>query len=201
MANTDNAIGFVPTLKSQAGGEVRLTTCALASSYGTALGRGDPVEYTGASGTEHAYIQKAAAENVDNCGIFMGVHYVDVNGNPVYSDYWPASTVTEGTKDAVAMVCTDPNVTMVIQCDTLAAGDIGALADWDAGTPSATTRKSGVELVASSTGTTGKSIRIKRLAATKNADGSDNAFGAYAKAEVTWAEHIEKTGAAGAGGV
>lgn len=199
MANTDNAIGFTP-VKHQSGGQVRMTSYAIASGESTALGRGDPVEVTGSSGTALDYIQKAAAENVNNRGIFMGCHYVDINGNPVYSDYWPASTATKGTADAIAFVVDDPSIRMVVQCDTLAAGDVGALADWDAGTPSSTTRLSGAELVASSTGTTGKSIRILGLARTKNSDGSDNAFGTYAKAVVTWAEHDLATGAAGAGG-
>ena len=200
MANTDNARGFVP-VKHLSGGEVRMTTYAIASGEATALGRGDPVEVTGSSGTAHDYIQKAAAENVNNRGIFMGCHYVDTNGNPVYSDYWPAATVTEGAKDAIAHVVDDPNIRMIVQCDTLAVTDVGALADWDAGTPSATTRQSGAELVASVTGTTGKSIRILGLASTSNSDGSANAFGTYAKAVVTWAEHDLATGAAGAGGV
>jgi hypothetical protein len=191
MANADNAIGFVP-IKHKTGGEIRLTEYSIASGYNAALGKGDPVELTG-TGTN---IQKAAAENVDNIGVFAGVRYTDAQGNPVFSEYWTAGTATKGSVDAVALVWDDPQIVYRIQCDSLAQADVGALADWDAGTPSSTTRLSGTELVASSTGTSGKSIRILGLS-----DIQDNAVGAYAKADVMFAEHALLTGAAGAGGV
>ena len=191
MANADNAIGFVP-IKHKTGGEIRLTEYTIASSYNAALGKGDPVELTG-TGTN---IQKAAAGNVDNIGVFAGCRYIDTLGNPVYSEYWTASTATKGAVAAVALVWDDPNIVFRIQCDTLAQADVGAHADWDSGTPSATTRLSGCELVASATGTTDKSIKIMALS-----DIPDNAVGTYAKADVMFVEHALKTGAAGAGGV
>ena len=184
MANTDNANGFQPVSKVPSTGEY-----TIASAYGTALGRGDPVELTGTGRN----IQKAAAQNVDNIGVFAGCSYVDSQGNPVWSDYWPASTV--GT-DIKAYVWDNPHEVFKVQCDTLAEGDVGALADWDAGTPDSNTRCSGVELVASSTGTSGKSIRILRLNRAP-----DNAYGTYAVADVVFAEHTLLTGAAGASGV
>lgn len=191
MANVDVAIGFVP-IKHKTGGEIRLSEYSIASGYNAALGKGDPVELTG-TGTN---IQKAAAQNVDNLGVFAGVRYTDSLGNPIFTEYWTANTATKGAVDAVALVWDDPNIVYRIQCDTLALADVGALADWDAGAPSATTRLSGCELVASSTGTTGKSIRILGLS-----DIPDNVVGAYAKADVVFAEHALATGAAGAGGV
>lgn len=191
MANADNAIGFVP-IKHKTGGEIRLTEYSIASGYNAALGKGDPVELTG-TGTN---IQKAAAQNEDNIGVFAGVRYTDTLGNPIFTEYWTAATATKGSVAAVALVWDDPNIVFRIQCDTLAQADVGALADWDAGAPSATTRLSGCELVASVTGTTGKSIRILGLS-----DIQDNAVGAYAKADVMFAEHALMTGAAGAGGV
>lgn len=188
MANTDNAIGFVP-IRHQKGGEMRLGQYSIASGYATALGKGDPVELTGTGRN----IQKAAAENVDNIGVFAGVSYVDAQGVPQYSEYWPASTAATQIK---ALVWDDPSIVFRVQCDTLAEGDVGALADWDAGTPDADTRLSGVELVASSTGTSGKGIRILGLSALPG-----NAYGAHAMADVVFAEHALLTGAAGAGGV
>jgi hypothetical protein len=184
MANTDNAVGFQPVSRVAKTGEY-----TIASGYGTALRRGDAVELTGTSRN----IQKAAAENVDNLGVFGWVEYIDSQGNYVNSEYWPASTVATNIK---AHVWDDPHEVFRIQCDTLAATDEGALADWDAGTPSATGRCSGTELVASVTGTSGKSIRIIQLSETQ-----DNAYGAHALADVKFAEHIYLTGAAGAGGV
>lgn len=191
MANADNAIGFVP-IKHKTGGEIRLTEYSIASSYNTALGKGDPVQLTGLSNN----IEKAEAGNVDNIGVFAGCRYIDTLGNPVYTEYWTASTATKGAVDAVALVWDDPNIVFRIQCDTLALTDVGAHADWDAGAASATTRLSGAELVASSVNTTDKAIKILALS-----DIPDNAVGAYAKADVMFAEHVLKTGAAGAGGV
>lgn len=191
MANVDNAVGFIP-IRHKGGGEVRLGSYTIASAYNTAIGKGDVVELTGTGNN----IQKAAAGNENNLGVFAGCSYVDGNGNPVYSEYWAASTATKNSVAATALVWDDPNIVFRIQCDTLAAGDVGAHADWDSGTPTAATRLSGLELVSSSTGTTGKSIRIEKLS-----DIPDNAYGAYAKADVMFVEHIRLTGTTGAGGV
>lgn len=191
MANVDNAIGFYP-VKHRGGGEIRLGQYTIASEYSAAIGRGDVVELTGTGKN----IQVAAAANEDNLGVFWGCKYVDTNGNPVYSEYWPASTATKGGVAATALVYDDPGIVFRVQCDTLAAADVGALADYDSGTASSTTRLSGRELVASSTGTTGKAIRILGLS-----NIPDNAYGAYAKADVVFAEHIGLTGTTAAGGV
>jgi hypothetical protein len=189
MANADNAIGFVP-IKHKTGGEIRLTEYKIKSGYNTALGKGDPL-----MGTGDGYVEEAAATEEEIIGVFAGCRYIDANGNPVYSEYWPANTATKGAADAAALVWDDPMIVFRIQCDTLALTDVGALADYDTGAPSATTRLSGVELVASSTATPA-SVRILGLS-----DIPDNAVGAYAKADVMFAEHVGLNSAAGAAGV
>jgi hypothetical protein len=190
MANVDAAVGFVP-IRHSTGGEIRLTELKIASGYNTALGAGDPVVAVG-DGT----IAKAAAGTANSLGVFCGCEYVDAQGNPVNSQYWPAGTVTKGAVAAKASVWRDPFIVYKIQCDTLAATDEEAFADWDSGTPSATTRLSGVELVASSTGTSGKAIRILGLH-----DEPGNEYGVHANAEVMFAEHAMLTGTDAAGGV
>lgn len=191
MANIDAAIGFVP-VRHKKGGEIRLGQYTIPSGYDTSIGKGDVVEMTGTGRN----IAAAAAENEDNIGIFAGCNYVDAQGNPVFSEYWPADTVTEGASEATALVWDDPGIVFQVQCDTLAAADEGALADWDAGTPNSATRLSGLELVASVTGTTAKGIRIMGLSRIPG-----NNYGAHAVADVVFAEHVLLTGAAGAGGV
>jgi hypothetical protein len=193
MANADNAICFVP-IKHKTGGEIRLTEYSIKSAYSTALGKGDPVQLTGL-GTN---IAKAEATNVDNIGVFAGCRYIDLLGNPVYTEYWTASTATKGAVDAVALVWDDPLIVFRAQMNTCAAANIGTLSDWDAGAPSATTRLSGAELVAG-TATSAASMRILGLS-----DIPDNAYGTYAKVDVMFAEHVldlaaDDTG--GAGGV
>jgi len=190
MANTDAAVGFVP-VRHLTGGEIRLVEFKIPSGYATALGKGDPVAQDGAG-----YIAESVAGTEETVGVFAGCEYVDAQGNPVFSEYWPASTVTKNTAPVKALVWADPMIVFRIQCDTLAATDEGNLADYDTGAPSAVTRLSGVELVASSVAATGKSVRILRLS-----NIPDNAYGAYAKADVVFAEHALLTGAAGAGGV
>jgi len=190
MANTNAAVGFVP-VRHLTGGEIRLANLSIASGYNAALGKGDPVELTGTSDN----IQYAAAENVNNIGVFAGCFYVDSRGIPVFSEYWPANTVTKNAAPAVALVWRDPMIVFRCQCDTLAAADIGALADWATATPTAATRLSATQLVASVNAGTNKSIRILKLS-----DIPDNAYGAYAKADVVFAEHALLTGANGAGG-
>ena len=192
MANPDNPIGFVPVKLKGGGDNIRLGNYTIADRYGTALGKGDPVQMTGTGRN----IEKAEATNVNNVGVFQGCSYIDAQGNPVFSEYWPATTDTKATAGAVAIVIDDPNVIFRIQTDTLSAVDVGKLVDWDAGTPSATTRLSGTELVASVQADSGKSIRILGLSSIEG-----NEYGAYAKADVMFASHIYATGAAGAGGV
>ena len=67
---------------------------------------------------------------------------------------------------------------------------------WAAGTGSTTTGNSGAYASNSTKGTTNGQLRIERLVPRV-----DNAYGAYAKAEVSWAEHALKGVVAGVGGV
>lgn len=191
MANVDNAIGFVPINQAR-GGDSRCGEYTIPSGYDTALGAGDPMILAGPG----RVVEKAVPGSVLNIGTFVGVRYVDVNGNPVFSTYWAADTVTEGAKDAVVTIMDQPGERYHMQCDELTAADVLRLADWDAGTPSAVTRLSGAELVATASAASGKSVRIMGLA-----NIPDNDYGVHAVAEVELAAHVLQTGVAGAGGV
>ena len=138
-------------------------------------------------------IQVAAAGNVDNIGVFAGVRYVDGQGNQVFSRYWPTGTTAT---DIVAYVYDDPNIVFEIQADTIAEADIGQLIDWNLGSGSTSTGVSGAYAEESTKGSTGKSLRIVRLVPRV-----DNAYGAYAKIEVVFAEHAIKGVVSGVGGV
>lgn len=188
MANVDSAVGFSP-VRHKTGGEITMTEYTIATNYNTAMGRGDVVEMTGTGRN----IQKAAAGNENNRGVLAGVEYVDSTGRKQFSTYWAGATTNTNIK---ALVWDDPMIVFEVQCDSLAEGDVGAHADWDSGTPSATTGLSGLELASTATGTSGKGMKIMRLSPKVG-----NAYGAYAKAEVMFAEHDLLTGATGAGGV
>lgn len=188
MANTNAPFGLRP-YRHAGGGDIRTEQFTIASAYNSDIYTGDPVEMTGTGQN----IQRAAAGNVDNAGVFAGCRYVDAQGKPQWSPYWPANTVAT---DIEAYIIADPNVQFLIQTDTLTAANVGLLADWSGTGGSAANGISSVVLAASAGATTGQSLRIIQLATEQ-----DNDYGQYAKAVVQFAEHIRLTGAAGAGGV
>jgi hypothetical protein len=159
---------------------------SIASTYNTDIGLGDPVELTG-TGTN---IGLAAAGNVDNLGVFAGCEYTNSDGQKVWKPNWVAGTTAT---NVVAYVWDDPSMVFRTQIDTIAEADVGLLVDWVIGAPGATGRSTTYAATASKA-TTGASLRIKRLV-------PGESYGAYAKIEVCFAEHIHLTGAAGAGGV
>ena len=186
MANVNAPRGFVP--RSHPSGDIRSSAYTIASTYGYDIPLGHPVELTGTGKN----IQLSAATNVNTIGVFAGCRWVDSQGNQKFSNYWPASTT--GT-DIVALVIDDPSVTFEIQCDALNEADVGLLADWNAGSISAKFGTSGAYLVASGAATSDQSVRILGLIPR-----CDNAYGAYAKAEVRFAEHALANVVAGVGG-
>lgn len=189
MANVNSPHGLRP-VRHMTGGDVRVNEYSIASAYATNIFFGDPVEMTGTGKN----IQLAAAQNVDNIGVFAGCRYVNAQGEQKFSKYWPAST---SATEIVAMVYDDPNIVYEIQCDTLAEGDIGQLVDWAAGTGSTTTGVSGAYAdLTTGTATTNMSLRLIELKKSP-----DNAYGAYAKAYVVFAEHVLKGVVAGVGGI
>lgn len=188
MANTNSAFGLRP-YRHLSGGCVRMNEYSIASGYSVDIFHGDPVEITGTGKN----IQRAAAGNVDSIGVFAGCRFVNAQGEQKFSKHWPANQVAT---EIVALVYDDPNIVYEIQCDTLAEGDIGQLVDWNLGTGSVATGLSGAFAdIGALTASAGKSLRILELKPSV-----DNAYGTYAKALVSFAEHALKTGTAGAGG-
>lgn len=193
MANTDAKTGLRP-VRHIAGGQVRISgRYTVAVDYTTKIYKGDPVQVTVTTNE----IILAEAGNVDNIGVFAGCSYNDSNGNVVFSKYWPGVT---GNTNIKAFVYEDPNIVYEIQADTLAITDVGALADWAAGTGSTSTGMSGAYLnvgaAGANTATTGKSLRILNLI-----ERPDNAYGAYAKVEVMFTEHVLTGVVSGVGGI
>lgn len=189
MANDNSAFGFRP-VRHQAGGKIRTNEYSIATGYSSNIFHGDVVEMTGTDKN----IQVVAAGNTDNLGVFAGCRYVDSSGNQKFSKHWPASTTAT---NIVAYVYDDPFIVYECQCDTLAEADIGQLVDLNAGAGSTTTGVSGFYAdVGAGTGTTGKSFRLIELVTKPN-----NAYGAYAKALVTFQEHVMMGVVSGVGGI
>ena len=96
MANKDGKFGLRPVRKLS-GGNICTSNYDIATAYATAIYTGDVVELTGTG----LNIQKAAATNEDNLGVFAGCRYVTAAGKPVWSAYWPG--VSDGKTDIVVM--------------------------------------------------------------------------------------------------
>jgi hypothetical protein len=189
MANTNAPFGLRP-IKHVAGGQIRTSEYSIASAYGTSIYTGDVVELTGTGRN----VEKAAAANVDNIGVFAGCRYVNSKGEQVFSQYWPASTTAT---DIVAFVYDDPNLVFECQADGAVAAEMQLLVDWNVGTGSTTTGQSGLYAVVSGTSaTTGGSLRVMGLI-----DRPGNAYGSYAKIEVMFAEHVLSRVVSGVGGI
>ena len=188
MANINAPRGLVPLRKTDGTPCIASNEYTISASDTGPIYKGDMVELT-ASG--NVIEQIAAFDNTDNIGVFWGVSYKDAAGKQHFSPYWDGAA---GKTDIQATVYDDPNIIFWAQCDTLAAGDVGALADIAIGTGVAKYGISGMYIdVGTGTGTTGKNIRIRKLI-----DDGENAYGAYAKVECTIYEHA-LAGAAGVG--
>jgi len=102
MANTDKPDGFTPAYHMY-GGVIRPAEMRIASGYGTSIFSGDVV--TLASG----YVNQAGATSTP-VGVFYGVFYTASDGTPTFSKVWTASTATQGSADAGALIYNDPGI-------------------------------------------------------------------------------------------
>lgn len=102
MANTNAPDGFTPAYHIY-GGVIRPAQMRIASGYGTSIFSGDVV--TLSSG----YVQQAGATDTP-IGVFYGVFYTASDGEPTFSKVWTASTATQGSADAEALVYNDPGI-------------------------------------------------------------------------------------------
>jgi len=185
MANSDAPNGFRPT--KSADGEPRnnvYSRYTIASGYGTSIFSGDPVKSTGTGASNGAVgIQVAAAGDTVR-GVFAGVNYIDAQGRPIFSKYWPASTVATQIE---ALVYDDPEMIFEVQASTsVAATDLSNKADFvNDGSGSTVYGTSTYELDSSSIGGGGKDgLLIMGLVSTP-----DNAFGTNAKLYVRFNQH------------
>ena len=116
MANVDAPRGLVPVKmlgnKYETAG---FSTYKVASGYNQNLFNGQAVQLA-ADGT----IEKAVdgqSNSAKIVGIAAGVNYTDSTGKPVWKNYWPASTATQGSVDAEIKVYDDPDQLFIVQSD------------------------------------------------------------------------------------
>jgi hypothetical protein len=122
MSATSNPFGFRPAESPI--GNSRANTYNIASGYGTAMYKGQPV-ILNTNGTITAGTSAA-----DIIGVFAGCEYVDSTGRPQRSTFWPASTTVLAGTLPVAYVWDDPNTVFEVQSDgSIAQVDIGDQCD------------------------------------------------------------------------
>jgi hypothetical protein len=190
MSNVNAPNGLRP-VRHLTGGTIRMNAYTIASAYNTSIYQGDVVVMTG-TGRD---IAAQSAGGHSSIGVFAGCVYHDATGRPVWSHWYPASTTDAA--GITAWVYDDPMTIFEVQADSAAAGDIAALADFNAGAGGSTlTGVSGEYMtVTGATGTSGKAFRLLSLV-----NRADNAYGQYAKLEVIFVDHALLGIASGAGG-
>jgi hypothetical protein len=184
MANTNAPFGFRQVKDRTNGGTVEYD---LVSTYATKLGRGDPVSLTGTGRN----VGRTATDTVTQVGVVAGIRYVDTQGQTVWANYWPGNVGYTAAKVLVDPI--EHGQQWMVQTDSCAEGDVGALANYTVADASATLMRSQTVLAASSTATSGMTFLIEGLANIPN-----NAYGAYAVAIGRFVEGANITSVGGA---
>lgn len=190
MANLNAPYGLRPS-RMIGSGCIANAAYTIADGYTSAIYTGDVVQMTGTGKN----IEIAAAGATNAVGVFVGCNYIDSFGRVQMKPFWPASQALAANTVCQALVLDDPRIIFRAQADMVSEGDVGALADWVAGTGSAITGRSGAMVEASATATTGKSLRIYGLLPEEG-----NEYGQYGEVEVIFAEHALAGVVSGVGG-
>lgn len=198
MANNNAPFGMKP-VQHLTGGVIgpNKMNYTIASGYGTDLFIGDPVDISGTGANGRSGIVRATAGDTNKIlGTFAGCSYKNASGQPVWSQYWPASTVAT---DIQAYVFDDPNLLFEVQCDStgVANADIGLNANLEAGSGSATTFLSGFLLDASAGMATTATFQL-RIRGFSQDPSNDIASAAYVKALVSINNHRNANAVVGA---
>lgn len=137
MSTVSGGYGFIAA-RSKAGGQSFARKFQIASGYAVNLFKGDPVKLSGTT-TGEGVIDLATTDGtrtgtvsgVPILGIFAGCEYVDTNGKPNVSPYWPASTtVLSGTVPLAWVYEGDLNEFRVKGDGAIILTDQGTQADW-----------------------------------------------------------------------
>jgi len=133
MSSSNAPFGLRPAFHPSGLDRAQALAGGIASAYGSAILKGQPVKYvTG------GVIQPAAAGDAF-VGAFAGVEWTDTTGRRHVSNNWPASTAYQ-TGSCVAYFYADPNIVYEIQADgSLAQSSIGDEADLSNTTAGSTT--------------------------------------------------------------
>ncbi len=187
MANTNAPFGFRPNVHMAGGTPSRTQGYNIAFDYAVALFSGDLVRSTG-SGREVEIVPDGTAARV--LGVFAGCQYVNDDGDIIWSQRWPGVALADSAKIVEAWIYDDPGLEMIAQVTTIAAADIGLVFEWDNGTGSALTGRSGGFIDQAQTGV--PQVRVTGLS--PGIDGIVlSEFGAFAKVRCMFLSHERAT--------
>ena len=188
--------GLVPVKKLDGSAWTGATNSyTIASTYATALFRGDPVTILN-DGTLGVGVAGAAC-----VGVFWGVKWTDSTGRVRFENYWPGNPGVLTGSTVEAMVIDDPNTVFSIQETSgtgtagtpLALADVGLNANFLYTAGSTATGTSAVSLNNATENTTDTlNLKILGLDPTPG-----NAVGNFANWLVTLNNHRYKTGVTG----
>ena len=143
MSSTSAPYGFRPSYHNS--GQMRPKAYTITSTYNANIFQGDPVKLT-----DNGVIQlgssdgtrSGTADGVTLLGIFAGCQYLDANGKPTISPFWPAGTT--GT-EIVAWVYDDPETLFDVQYNNPSSGTtvqtaVGEDCDWTIASPGGSTQ-------------------------------------------------------------
>ena len=143
MSSTSAPFGFRPSYHNS--GQMRPKAYTIASTYAANIFSGDPVKLTDNGvvqlGTSDG-TRTGTVDGISLLGIFAGCQYLDANGKPTISPFWPSGTT--GT-EIVAWVYDDPETLFDVQYTNPSAGTtvqtaVGEECDWSVASPGGSTR-------------------------------------------------------------
>jgi len=117
MANVFSPFGFRQFRRLDGGAPTAgFDTLSIASSDTNLYFTGDPV----ATSASHPYVTVPSTGVSQLRGIFLGCEFFSPTvGRKVWSPFFPGSVQTSsGTNDAIAWVCTDPDMMWIVQTST-----------------------------------------------------------------------------------
>ena len=119
-ANANGPRGFDP-VKANTGAAPRMRDHLIGSAYASSLYKGQPVGIT-----TTGYLIVLADDANAVCGVFAGCEYVAADGSVVFSNYWPASTVTKsGTLIKAKVYPAEENMFLIHSDAALTIAQVG----------------------------------------------------------------------------
>lgn len=145
MSSTSAPFGFRPSFHNS--GQIRPKAYTIATGYAANIFNGDPVKMVDAGTIQLATSDGTRSGTTDGIlmlGIFAGCQYLDAQGKPTISPFWPTG---QTATDIVAWVYDDPETLFDVQYTnpgtpgtTTMQTAVGEECDWTVASPGGSTQ-------------------------------------------------------------